>query len=66
MKRGITPREAQVLDLLTYGKTNKEIADALGVTDRTVSVHVRNLQEATGCANRTALVGWAFRTGLAA
>jgi FixJ family two-component response regulator len=40
---GLTPREMQVLQLLTLGKSNKQMAGELGVSQRTVEIHRANL-----------------------
>jgi DNA-binding NarL/FixJ family response regulator len=39
----LTPREQEVLRLLTLGKCNKEIANSLSITERTAKFHVKNL-----------------------
>jgi DNA-binding CsgD family transcriptional regulator len=48
----ITPREAEVLALLAAGRTNREIARTLFISDKTASVHVSNLLRKLGAANR--------------
>jgi LuxR family maltose regulon positive regulatory protein len=40
---GLTPREREVLSELVHGKTNKEIARALGVSVPAVAFHLRNI-----------------------
>ena len=40
---GLTPRECQVLDLLASGKTNDELARALGISPNTVKTHLSRL-----------------------
>jgi ATP/maltotriose-dependent transcriptional regulator MalT len=40
----LTPREREVLDLLATGATNRSIADGLVISEKTVSVHVSNVQ----------------------
>ncbi|MEG3634537.1 helix-turn-helix domain-containing protein [Micromonospora palythoicola] len=49
----LTGREAEVLDCLVAGMSNKQVARALGISVRTVTVHVSNLLRKTGTASRT-------------
>jgi DNA-binding CsgD family transcriptional regulator len=51
--RDLTAREREVLDCLAEGMANKQIARALGISVRTVTVHVSNLLRKTGAASRT-------------
>jgi len=48
----LTPREREVLDLLVAGATNRSIAEALVISQKTVSVHVSNLLAKLGATNR--------------
>jgi DNA-binding NarL/FixJ family response regulator len=48
----LTPREREVLDLLSTGATNKTIAGSLFISEKTVSVHVSNMLAKLGVANR--------------
>ena len=50
---GLTPREMEILPLLVTGATNRGIARALFITERTASVHVSNILAKLGAANRT-------------
>jgi DNA-binding NarL/FixJ family response regulator len=50
---GISPREAQVLDLLAEGHANKVIARRLAISPNTVKTHVARLFEKLEAANRT-------------
>ena len=50
---GLTARETEVLSCLANGMSNKQIAQALGISIRTVTVHVSNLLRKTGAASRT-------------
>jgi DNA-binding NarL/FixJ family response regulator len=52
----LTPRESDVLRLLTQGKANKLIAFELGVEENTVKVHVRSILKKLGVHNRTEAV----------
>ena len=58
----LTVREREVLGCLAEGMSNKEIARALGISVRTVTVHVSNLLRKTGAASRTAAALAAVRT----
>jgi DNA-binding CsgD family transcriptional regulator len=49
----LTAREREVLGCLAEGMANKQIARALGISVRTVTVHVSNLLRKTGAASRT-------------
>ncbi len=60
----LTRREAEVLDLLAQGKTNKEIAHRLVVSERTVKFHVSSLLKKLGAGNRTEVVSLAAQSGL--
>ena len=60
----LTPREQQVLALLAAGKSNKEIAAALSVAERTVKFHVSALFTKLGATNRTEAVTRAVQSGL--
>ncbi len=52
----LTAREAQVLQLVACGMTDKEIARYLRISSFTVSNHLRNMSRKAGGARRTALV----------
>lgn len=60
----ITEREKQILRLVKQGLTNKEIAQSLGITSRTVEFHLGNIFLKLGVANRTAAVMAAVKTGV--
>ena len=49
---GLTGREAEVLGLLTEGRTNRQIGDALFISEKTASVHVTNLLRKLGVGSR--------------
>jgi DNA-binding NarL/FixJ family response regulator len=61
---GLTPRECEVLALLTTGATNRMIARTLFISERTASVHVSNLLPKLGVANRTEAARLALRLDL--
>ncbi|WP_131763627.1 helix-turn-helix domain-containing protein, partial [Actinomadura fibrosa] len=52
---GVTSREMDVLALVTDGLTNRQIAQRLFLSPRTVDTHVGNLLAKTGAADRTEL-----------
>ena len=60
----LTPREREVLERLARGRSNKEIAASLGVTERTVKFHVAALFTKLGAGNRTEAVTRAVQAGL--
>ena len=60
----LTPRESSVLQLLARGRSNKQIAATLGVSDRTVKFHVSALFTKLGATNRTEAVTRAVQAGL--
>lgn len=61
----LTPREREVLALLTQGKSDGEIALALGVAVRTASKHVENIRQKVGASSRGEAVALAREAGLA-
>jgi len=60
----LTPRELDVLALLSEGLPNKTIATRLGISDQTVKFHVAAITGKLGAANRTDVVRRAARRGL--
>jgi DNA-binding CsgD family transcriptional regulator/tetratricopeptide (TPR) repeat protein/DNA polymerase III delta prime subunit len=61
---GLTQREVEVLRLIATGKTDREIADELFISSRTVNNHVRNILNKTAVANRTEAAAFAALHGL--
>ena len=53
---GLSPREAEVLRLVTQGKSNREIAEELVISERTVANHLASIFNKTGAENRAAAV----------
>jgi two-component system NarL family response regulator len=60
----LTPREVEVLELVSRGLRNKEIAGSLGLSEETVQVHVRNILSKLNAPDRTAAVNVALRRGI--
>ena len=60
----LTEREKEVLGLLAAGKTNKEIAGALGIAENTVKNHLKNILEKLHLENRVQAATFALREGL--
>nr|WP_306673760.1 response regulator transcription factor [Tahibacter caeni] len=60
----LTPRELDVLALIRDGRRNKQIADALGISETTVNFHIRNLVDKLQASDRTHAVVIALRRGL--
>lgn len=57
---GLTPREVEVLQLVATGATNREIADALVISDKTVARHLSNMFTKLGITSRAAATAWAY------
>ena len=62
-EKQLTPRETEVLRLITRGLINKEIADRLGVSITTVISHRRNLTRKLGIRTTSALTIYAMMNG---
>jgi FixJ family two-component response regulator len=62
----LTPRERQVFDLVIRGKTNKEVANALGGTERTIKAHRHKVMEKMQVQSLAELVSLAERVGVLA
>jgi len=62
---GLTEREAEVLALVAAGRSNREIAEALVLSSKTVARHLSNIFAKLGVATRTQAAAYAFEHGLA-
>lgn len=61
----LTPTELKVVQLVAQGMSNKDIADKLNVSQRTIESHVSNMLNKTNLNNRTELARWAIETRMA-
>jgi DNA-binding NarL/FixJ family response regulator len=61
----LTSRELEVLSLIGAGESNKGIAAALGISERTARSHVSNILAKLGLTSRTQAALWAAREGIA-
>ncbi|MEM9541329.1 MAG: helix-turn-helix transcriptional regulator [Cyanobacteria bacterium P01_E01_bin.42] len=59
----LSEREVQIIDLVSNGLTNHQIARELEISKRTVDNHISNILTKTGTDNRVALVRWALQWG---
>lgn len=62
---GLTGREVELLALLATGKTNREIAGELHISEKTVARHLSNIFDKLGVSSRTAATAYALKHGLA-
>jgi DNA-binding NarL/FixJ family response regulator len=58
---GLTPREVEVLRVVATGATNREVADRLVISEKTVARHVSNIFVKLGVASRAAATAYAFQ-----
>jgi DNA-binding CsgD family transcriptional regulator len=62
----LTPRQAQVLQLLVWDSPAQQIARELGISVRTVEGHLAAMRRHTGCVTLPGLAAWAVATSAAA
>jgi two-component system NarL family response regulator len=60
----LTPREIQVIELVSQGMRNKELAAELGISEETAHVHVRNILTKLKVKDRSAAITVAYRRGI--
>ncbi len=60
----LSSREREILQWATIGKTNWEISAILGISERTVKFHIRNVMVKLGASTRTHMVALGLRNGL--
>lgn len=64
IRQTITPREREVLDLLSRGLSSKVIAETLFISPHTVDFHRRQMLKKTQSKNIAELIGNAYRLGI--
>lgn len=64
MRSDLSPRESEILQLLSDGCTNKQVGHALGISENTVRHHVNSIHEKLQVSDRTEAVSVAYRLGL--
>jgi len=62
--RGLTGRQMEVLRLVAAGKSNRAIADELGISEKTIARHVSNIFVKLGLSSRAAATAYAYRQNL--
>ena len=60
----LTPRENEVLGCITHGCSNREIAEELGIAEKTVRIHVSSILDKMGARDRTQATIFALQRGL--
>src|SRR6266508_2296056 len=60
----LSPREREVVTLITRGLTNRQIADALVIGERTVHTHVANVMAKLELSSRTQIAAWGVERGI--
>jgi len=61
---GLTEREVEILQLVVAGKTNKQIARSLGLSEKAVEKYLRGIFAKVDVSSRAAAAAWAVRAGL--
>ena len=60
----LSPRELEILKLISQGGSNREIANSLNISEGTVRVHASNIFAKLGCSDRAQAVTEAFKRGI--
>lgn len=63
IQSALSDRELQIVELVTAGLTNQDIAEQLEISKRTVDNHISNILTKTATSNRVELVRWALQWG---
>ena len=61
---GLTPREVEILRRVAGGATNKQVAEQVRISEKTVGRHLANIYAKLGVSSRTAAVAWAHANNL--
>ena len=61
---GLTPREVEVLTLIARGASNRQAAQALGITAKTAGTHIERIYAKTGASTRSTVTLFAMQHGL--
>ena len=61
---GLTKREMEILHLVAAGATNRQVADQIYISEKTVGRHLANIYAKLGVSSRTAAVAWAHENNL--
>jgi DNA-binding NarL/FixJ family response regulator len=59
-EHGLTPRERDVIALVATGRTNRRIAEALSISEKTVARHLSNIYGKLGISSRAAATAFAY------
>lgn len=60
IRNGLSKREAEVAELVSKGLSNKEVADKLFVTEKTIKFHLTNIYRKMSISSRTQLIVWSL------
>ncbi len=60
IRNGLSKREAEVAELVSTGLSNKEVADKLFVTEKTIKFHLTNIYRKMNISSRTQLIVWSL------
>ncbi|WP_020617604.1 response regulator [Paenibacillus daejeonensis] len=60
----LTPREQEVLERVAQGESNREVAEAFGISEHTVKNHLKHILQKLHLANRVQLTRYAYEQGL--
>jgi DNA-binding CsgD family transcriptional regulator len=60
IRHGLSKREAEVAELVSKGHSNKEVADKLFVTEKTIKFHLTNIYRKMNLSSRTQLIVWSL------
>ena len=58
IQKGLSKREAEVVEMVTKGLSNKEVANQLFVTEKTIKFHLTNIYKKMSLKSRTQLIVW--------